>query len=183
MTAWNCIAVLGTNEIDLALSCCVYQRISYLSSNEDSSLRVVHWMWSVLEHRATPQNGTSDPAVTSDIETAAFFNLLQCLPPHLLLTNYKGESTILGLDALRRALIDKARNHVVRGIALPIGVVSHVLLMLASVRDHCADAVSSFLRDCPVVLTSILVHWTTVGHIVQTSFRCVNMVQVLFISK
>jgi hypothetical protein len=136
-------------------------------------------MWSVLEHRVTQQGSAGDPAITSDIETAAFFNLLQCLPPHLLLTNCPGQSTVLGLDELRCAVIDKGRNHVVRGIALPVGVVSHVLLMLASVQEgHCGDAVSSFLRDCPLVLTSILVHWAAVGRIVLTSFRCLNALQV-----
>jgi hypothetical protein len=147
-----------------------------MSFNEDSGNRAVPWIWSVLEHRIPPENNTADHGIISESEIDAFFSLLQCLPPQLVLTKYQGEPAVLGLDELARAVNDKARNHVVRGIALPIGILCHILLMLASLQGHGADIVSSFLRDCPLVLTSVLVHWTAIGCTVASSFRCLDVV-------
>jgi hypothetical protein len=147
------------------------QRLSYLSHREEAGTRTVHWIWSLMEHRLATASTSPDCdlVLSSQVETEAFCSLLQCIPPHLLLSTDSGDNKVLGLEDLRSAINIRLRNHLVRGIALPLGLTTHLILMLESV-PQCS--VMSLVKDCPLILTSLLVHWSTLNQIIKTS-RCV----------
>jgi len=151
------------------------QRLSYLSYHQDVNERTTSWVWSVNKQRSLPlvEYGApaGDDAISSEAETTAFCEQLQSLPPGVLLLCFPGEKTVLGINELRDIINTNFRNHIGHGIALPVGLISHILLMLMSVPREC---VAQFLEECPLVLTSIVVHWLTVGPIVESSFRCVS---------
>ncbi|XP_072169579.1 Fanconi anemia group A protein-like [Diadema setosum] len=143
---------------------------THVSGGEEDKSHDI-WLLGVLNKRldSVTSKGTSDSASSGvcfpleAIEVQSFTRLMCCLPPYLIFSSHPGkvpsESSLQKLSTFINQLL---RRHCVEAWgSLPYLITAHLVKGVMLVSRQTSDALlRSFLVSCPILVSSILVHWS-----------------------
>ncbi|XP_071493056.1 Fanconi anemia group A protein homolog [Diadema antillarum] len=129
------------------------------------------WLLAVLNKRldSAASKGTSDSASSGvcfpleAIEVQSFIRLMCCLPPYLIFSSHPGkvpsENSLQKLSTFINQLL---RRHCLEAWgSLPYLITAHLVKGVMLVSRQTSDALlRPFLVSCPLLISSILVHWS-----------------------
>ncbi|XP_071502321.1 Fanconi anemia group A protein homolog [Diadema antillarum] len=149
---------------------CLDNATTHVSGGQEDKSHDI-WLLGVLNKRldSATSKGTSDSASSGvcfhleAIEVQSFTRLMCCLPPYLIFSSHPGkvpsESSLQKLSTFISQLL---RRHCQEAWgSLPYLITAHLVKGVMLVSRQTSDALlRPFLVSCPLVISSILVHWS-----------------------